>query len=216
MNFVNSIDGKVGIIMLIMGILAILVAVAPMIIILFYELKKFGQKGSDYDGGKSAFSFIFIGAIALTISSILYEFINAILDNIALVKYAPMAGENGMSRAFWVASSGTTKLGTYCVNAMSTIRMFVPTLLIFIAIMFMVLSIMATFSTINVLKGNGGSDGGNLAGAVVKIFAGIVVGGIIFGYYSSVASPILNAPDINIKEIINGWFQLGMEAAIKK
>lgn len=205
--------------MLIMGVIAILAAVAPMIIILFYELRKFSQRGSDYDGGKSAFSFIFIGAIALTVSAILYEFINAVLD-MALVKYAPMGGANGMSRAFWVASTGTTKLGTYCVNAMVTIRMFVPMLLIFIAIMFMVLSIVATFSTINVLKGNGSdggrSLGGNIFGTTIKVVAGIVVGGIIFGYYSSVASPILNAPDINIKEIINGWFQIAMQTAISK
>lgn len=213
MNFLSMIDGKVGILMAIMGTIAVLFTVAPILVILFYEIGKFSKRGSEYTGAKSAFSFIFVGTIVITISGILYYFLNVILDNFVLVKYAPMGGDNGLTRAFWLASKGVNKLGTEAVTYMSVVRMLVPTLLIVIAIFFIVLSVIATFSTINAWKADK-ETGGNIFGVLLSSVMGISIGMIVFYYYSQAISGILNAPNMTIVEIINGWFADALKKAI--
>lgn len=214
MNFINMIDGRVGVLMAIMGTIAILFTIAPIVFILLYELKKFGQRGSEYTGAKSAFSFIFVGTIVLTISAILYYFLNVILDNFILPKYAPMGGETGLTRAFWLATTGTNKLGNEAVEYMKVIRMLLPTFLVAVALFFIVLSLMATFSTINAWKADK-ETGGNILAVMLSSVVGITLGMIVFYYYSQAISGILNAPNMTIIEIINGWFADALRAAIK-
>jgi|GEM_PF-6916986 len=203
-------------VILLHGIMIAVFVYAPIAIIVFRELDKLSRRNNEDLSMSSSASYAGITFITLAVVAILYILL-MFFEELIFPSVTPVGGENGVTRLFWNIAipdstpDGMSGMGVAALHGIYYIRGLIETTAFMVMVLLLMYSVQLTFSAIS--NYSDGSQRSSMGVAIVKGILGLMIGAIMFEYYSYATSWMLNHPSHTLRSLATQWATEALTAA---